>query len=66
MEIEINDETLDEVFRENLAWHINNLDEDLKSLRKRKKLQKHQRQDKEYFEKLLPALKIVGEYYGVK
>jgi hypothetical protein len=41
------------------------VDEDLNVLRKRKKLEKHHLQDKKYFEKLLPALKIVGEYYGV-
>ena len=66
MEIEIDDETLDEAFRQNLAWHIKNLEEDLKILSKRKKLEKHQLQDKEYFETLLPAMKIVGGYFGVK
>jgi hypothetical protein len=66
MQVEIDDETLDKVFRENLTWHISNVEEDLKLLRKINKLEKHQLQDKEYFEKLLPALKIVGEYFGVK
>ena len=66
IEIEIDDETLDTAFRENLTWHINNIEEDLKILRTQRKLQKYQRDDKEYFEKLLPALKIVGDYFGVE
>ena len=66
MQIEIDDETLDRAFRENLLWHINSIQDDLKVLRSKKKLEKYQREEKVYFEKLLPALKVVGEYYGVK
>ena len=66
MQIEIDDDTLDRAFRENLSWHINTIEKDLKILRAQRKLQTYQLQDKEYFEKLLPALKIVGGYFGVK
>jgi hypothetical protein len=67
MQIDINDEQLDDAFRDNLKWHIDTITKDLLILkRSRKKLEKYQIEDKEHFEKLLPALKIVGEYFGVK
>lgn len=67
MQIEINDEQLDDAFRDNLKWHIDTISKDLVRLKRGgKKLEKYQIEDKEHFEKLLPALKIVGEYFGVK
>lgn len=66
IKVDIDDEIADQMFRDNLKWHIDHISEDLKTLNKRKKLEKYQQEDKDYFTKLLPALKIVGEYYGVK
>jgi hypothetical protein len=66
VEIDIGDEMLDEAFRKNLEWHLKYTKRDLTVLRGKKNLQRHESEDKEYFEKLYPALKIVGEYYGVK
>jgi hypothetical protein len=47
-----------------LLWHNNFVKEELAVLKKKKKLEKYQTEDKEYFEKLLPALKIVSDYFG--
>ena len=66
IQIDINEEQFDEAFRENLKWHINNTEENLKKFCRKKKLENFECEDKQYFENLLPALKIVGEYYGVK
>jgi hypothetical protein len=66
MEIEIDEDMLHTAFRENIRWHIKNVEKDLKLFGRKKKLEKYQLQDKEYFEKLLPALKVVGDYFGVK
>lgn len=67
IQIDIDDEQLDDAFRDNLKWHIDTITKDLHKLnRSKNKLGKYQIEDKEYFKKLLPALKIVGEYFGVK
>jgi hypothetical protein len=66
VEIEVDDEFTDTVIRDSIKWHIDTIESDLNKMKKAKKLQKYQREDKAYFIKLLPALKIVGEYYGVK
>jgi len=65
MHVEIDDEYLDLAFRENLKWHLDNSSKRLKELNKIKNPMKHERDELEYQKKLLPALKIVGEYYGV-
>jgi septal ring factor EnvC (AmiA/AmiB activator) len=67
MQIDIDDDQLDKAFQENLKWHIDAISKDLRKLtRSKNKLEKYQIEEKEQFEKLLPALKIVGEYFGVK
>lgn len=66
IQIDIDDDQLDKAFQENLKWHIDNAKQCLVELKKKNKLEKYQIEDKQYFENLLPALKIVGEYYGVK
>lgn len=64
--IELDPEVADQIVRSDIKWHIDTVSDDLKKLNKLKKLEKYQREDKAYFTKLLPALKVVGEYYGVK
>jgi hypothetical protein len=66
VKIEIDDETLDAVFRENLAWHINNTKTEIKRLNKFIRLSDDEAKEKLYLENLLPALKTVGKYFGVK
>ena len=66
IEIDIDDEMLEEAFIKNLEWHLQYTKRDLMVLRSKKKLERFEQEDKEYFEKLYPALKIVGEYYGVE
>jgi hypothetical protein len=67
MKIEIYDDQLDDAFRQNLKWHIDTISKDLLKLKSTKnKLEKCQIEEKEHLENLLPALKIVGEYFGVK
>ena len=67
IKIDIDDDQLDKAFQENLKWHIDTISKDLRKInRNKKKLEKYQIEDKEHLEKLLPALKIVGEYFGVK
>lgn len=66
LKIEIDHEVEDKIIRGSLKWHITVISEDLKKLKKLKKPSKPQKQDIGYFNKLLPALKIVGDFYGVK
>ena len=66
IQIDIDDYQLDKAYQENLIWHIDNAKQSLVELKKKKKLEKYQIEEKERFEELLPALKIVGEYFGVK
>ena len=67
IQIDIDDDQLDKAFQENLKWHIDTISKDLRKLpRSKNKLEKYQIEEKVHFEKLLPALKIVGEYFGVK
>jgi septal ring factor EnvC (AmiA/AmiB activator) len=67
IQIDIDDDQLDKAFQENLKWHIDTISKDLLKLtRSKNKLEKYQIEEKEHLEKLLPALKIVGEYFGVK
>lgn len=66
MQIEIDDEILDLAFKNNLEWHIEHAETEIKRLRKLKKLSDAEAKEKAYLENLLPALKVVGEYYGVK
>lgn len=67
MKIEIDDDQLDDAFRQTLKWHIDAITKDLRKLnRSKNKLEKYQIEEKEEFETLLPALKIVGEYFGMK
>lgn len=57
-------ELIDSVVKSQLRWHNNFVKEELATLKKKKKLEKYQTEDKEYFEKLLPALNIVSDYFG--
>jgi hypothetical protein len=67
IQIDIDDDQLDKAFQENLKWHIDTISKDLLKLKSTKnKLEKYQIEEKEHLENLLPALKIVGEYFGVK
>ena len=67
IQIDIDDDQLDKAFQENLKWHIDTISKDLRKInRSKNKLEKYQIEEKERFEELLPALKIVGEYFGVK
>ena len=67
IQIDIDDDQLDKAFQENLKWHIDTISKDLLKLtRSKNKLEKYQIEEKEQLEKLLPALKIVGKYFGVK
>ena len=66
IQIDIDDDQLDKAFQENLKWHIDTNSKDLRKInRSKNKLEKYQIEDKERFEKLLPALIVVGEYFGV-
>jgi ferric iron reductase protein FhuF len=66
VQIELNDELLDEAFQKNLEWHLTHINKELMRLRGKKKLENYELEDKEYVEKLYPALKIVGDYFGVE
>lgn len=67
IQIDLDGEVIDTIVRNELRWHIDATSKDLREMnRSKKKLEKYQIEDKEYFEKLLPALKIVGEYFGAK
>ena len=66
IQIDIDDDQLDKAFQENLKWHIDTISKDLRKInRSKNKLEKYQIEDKERFEKLLPAFIVVGEYFGV-
>jgi hypothetical protein len=67
IQIDIDDNQLDKAFQENLKWHIDTISKDLLFLKRTKnKLEKYQMKEKKHLKKLLPALKIVGKYFGAK
>ena len=66
VEIDIQDETLDEAFRNNLVWHIDNAEDEFARFKSIKNPTPSQLEELKYFTELVPALKIVGEYFGVK
>jgi hypothetical protein len=66
VEIEIDDDVLDQAFKNSLKWHMNNSRDRLNKLSTKKNLSENAQSEYDYQKKLLPALKIVGEYYGVK
>lgn len=66
IEVNIDDESLDEAIRQNLVWHIENAKQELNRFKKIKDPTNSQKEELEYLGNLLPALNIVGEYFGVK
>lgn len=66
LEVNIDDESLDEAIRQNLVWHIENAKQELNRFKKIKDPTNSQKEELEYLANLLPALNIVGEYFGVK
>ena len=66
IEVNIEPESVDSIVQNELKWHYMNAKYELKKYKKLKKLEKHQQKDKEYLDKLFPALKAVCNYYGVK
>ncbi len=66
LQMEIDIETVDKIVKNDLAWHLQAVREDIKKLNKIKNPTKGQIEDQKYFTKLLPALETVGDYYGVK
>jgi hypothetical protein len=66
LKVEIDHQIEDKIIQESLKWHITVVSEDLKKLKRLRKPSKPQKHDIGYFNKLLPALKIVGDFYGVK
>ena len=66
LEVEIEDESIDEAVRQNLVWHIENAKQELNRFKKIAHPTLSQKEELEYLTKLLPALNVVGEYFGVK
>ena len=66
VEIDIDDEVLDDAFRGNLVWHIDNAEDEFARFKSIKNPTPIQLEELKYFTELVPALKIVGEYFGVK
>ena len=66
IQVDIEPESIDSIVQNELKWHYDNVKKDIKKLKNMKKLEPHQKRDKEYFEKLFPALEVVCDYYGVK
>lgn len=64
--IEIDDEIADIIFKKDIQWHTGVITEEIKKFKKLKKPTKSQVEEYNYNQRLLFALKIVGEYYGVK
>lgn len=65
LEVNIDDESIDEVVRQNLIWHIKNAKLELNRFKKIEHITSSQKEELEYLTKLLPALNMVGEYFGV-
>jgi hypothetical protein len=64
--IEVDHELADTIVKKDIEWHIGAVKEEIKKFKKIKKPINYQIEDYNYNQKLLFALKIVGEYYGVK
>lgn len=56
-------DTVDEIMEQNLIQTYNGLVDDVKRLRKHKKLPDYAKEDLEQFKKLLEALDVVGAYF---
>ena len=59
MIVEIDDDCADQILVANLAWAYNSLSNDLKNPNK------WHEDDVEHWKQLLPAIKLVGEWYSV-
>lgn len=64
--IEVDHELADIIVKKDIEWHTNAVSAEIKKFKKIKKPAKFQIEEYNYNQRLLFALKIVGEYYGVK
>lgn len=64
--VEVDPEMVDIIIKKDLKWHISAVSDEIKKFKKLKKPAKFQIEEYNYNQKLFFALKIVGEYYGVK
>lgn len=64
--IDMDYDITDAVVKTELKWHREFVKTELQALKKKKKLEPYQKEDKKLFEKLLPALNTVCDYFGVK
>jgi len=61
--MEMPDEFIDQVIEETLLSSYRYIEDDIKRLKKRKKLKDFEKEDLADNEKLLEAMKLVGNYY---
>ena len=66
IQIELEDEVSDLLVKESLSWHTKNAQYEIKKFRSRENVQPHHIENYDYNVRLLAALKIVNEYFGVK
>ena len=62
--IEINDDTLDKLMRDDLGWHLQNVKKDIAAAKKNKKLQDYQMRELAQNVILADALEKVYDYFG--
>ena len=65
IQVDIDPESIDSIVQNELKWHHSTIKKDLLRLQNIKNPHKGQIEDREQFKKLLPALTIVCEYFGV-
>lgn len=65
MFVEIDRDMADRIMNESLKMHISMIEDHLRELYKRKKLEKYQEEDIKDNLRWLNAFKTVGEYYGI-
>lgn len=66
IQIELEDELCDRLVRESLSWHTKHARQTIQEFRGRSDVAPHNIEDYDYSVRLLAALKIVNEYFGVK
>lgn len=62
--IELDDDTIDKVTVQNIKWHLDNVKKEVAYLKKLNTLRENEREDLRSYNKVLPALEEVYDFFG--
>ena len=66
IQIEVDEEVVDNILKTELKWHVAAIKDEIKKFKKIKNPAKFQIEEYNYNQRLSFALKVVGEYFGIK